>query len=333
MRVSTRPFMRTLRKLGLAAGLVLAGLVGLECLLRIVWGNAVLSPPIFQSSEAGIRLLRDVAVAARISNRTVQITTDEDGHRLTPHSDSMARSLHLVGDSQVFGWGLSDSETIAAQLQVLLGPTIRVVNHGTPGWGPSEYDALLSSLPKGAMTVVLESEESDTGDAYGLYRRDVVCGYLVSSQRLLNRIPCAILGSRLIQGVLALVDRSEAQRHLGPLDLSLSTRIAARVLEHRVAAMYRKASDGTHGRLWFGMIPWRGRYDELWRQRSVPPASDVRADTAMASRDSLKMLEAMGKVPQALSLFIDGDSHLSAQGAALVARRLAALVGPALGSP
>jgi hypothetical protein len=320
----------TLRRLSLVSCTVLLVLVGLECLVRLVLWNATLSPPIFASGEGRIRLKPDTSISARIGSQTVQITIDGEGNRLTPGANPAGRPLHLIGDSQVFGWGLSDGETVAARLQAQLGPSVRVVNHGTPGWGPLEYAALLNSLPPGEAAIVLESEESDTGDAFGLYTRSIVCGYLVGSPEPWSHFPCMLLDSRVLQGVLALVEVLGAQRHLGPLELSPSTRVASKVLERRMQTLYRQILERSGRRLWFTMIPWRGRYDAQWRQSSIPPISETRADTAMAERDGSKMLEAFASTHPSVALYLDEDTHLSAQGAALMAGRLASLVGDSL---
>jgi hypothetical protein len=63
--------------------------------------------------------------------------------------------VFVIGDSQVFGWGLADAETIPARSQARVGPRCRFVNLGVPGYGPFAYADALRKLPEGASALVV----------------------------------------------------------------------------------------------------------------------------------------------------------------------------------
>lgn len=52
----------------------------------------------------------------------------------------------LLGDSQVFGYGVDEHEALAAQLQAALGPGFEVLSAATPSWGPPELASILREL-------------------------------------------------------------------------------------------------------------------------------------------------------------------------------------------
>jgi len=74
---------------------------------------------------------------------TAHIRTDEHGYRLGPRGpvDFDDNLVLFIGDSFVFGWGVSDDETFAARFDELLetkDESYRVVNLGVPGYGTLE---------------------------------------------------------------------------------------------------------------------------------------------------------------------------------------------------
>lgn len=85
-----------------------------------------------------------------------RVTIDSTGYRVVsprirPQPPSAAHdsvpAILLVGDSEVFGQGLSDFETIASQLQdslIAFGRNVRVENIGVPGYNSwNEYAAIV----------------------------------------------------------------------------------------------------------------------------------------------------------------------------------------------
>lgn len=77
----------------------------------------------------------------------VQYTIDQDGLRATEATDSEqtagASCLVFFGDSFTFGEGISDGQTMPAQVRKKLGGTVRVVNFGFLGYGPHQMLATL----------------------------------------------------------------------------------------------------------------------------------------------------------------------------------------------
>jgi len=72
--------------------------------------------------------------------RAKTVTLEDDGRRQVPcamGSPQASQKLYLLGDSQTFGWGLSDTETWANRLQCALNKKMQnayqVRNYGFPG--------------------------------------------------------------------------------------------------------------------------------------------------------------------------------------------------------
>jgi hypothetical protein len=61
--------------------------------------------------------------------------SDEDGHRRTLPEVDAEQKILMVGDSGLFGVGVDDEDTIASNLQRLVGNSHRVVNAGVGGYG------------------------------------------------------------------------------------------------------------------------------------------------------------------------------------------------------
>jgi len=62
---------------------------------------------------------------------------DADAARLTPQGPAGADTYLFLGDSFIFGQGLPDDETLAAQLVKANGLKVRAVNLGVPGNAPN----------------------------------------------------------------------------------------------------------------------------------------------------------------------------------------------------
>lgn len=113
------------------------------------------------------------------------VTVDSGGNRtVRPHrfpptktSDS-SRTLLLLGDSQIFGQGLSDDQTTAAQLQDSLvgrGLNVRVENIGVPGYTSwNEYASLRDYLAHHRVDAVILSyvpnDPTFNNDFFGIGR-------------------------------------------------------------------------------------------------------------------------------------------------------------------
>lgn len=107
-------------------------------------------------AELGVRLApRAHGTIALGSNPPAAYSTDRHGWRSGPELAKNADSIVIVGDSQVFGLGVEDDDTVAARLQVHTGRPVH--NGGVPTYGPEEYLAVLDELlgASGARTGVL----------------------------------------------------------------------------------------------------------------------------------------------------------------------------------
>lgn len=114
-----------------------------------------------------------------------------DEHHFTT-ADHAASTILILGDSYMFGNGVDEAETTAAQLEVLLrgssppGTSFTVLNAGVPGYGPLQYRLRYEHLrntcrPSIAIIALYIGNDifDCTWDKTGL---TVVDGYLVSRQ-------------------------------------------------------------------------------------------------------------------------------------------------------
>ena len=87
-------------------------------------------------------------------------TIDASGARAAPGSAAQGKPYLFIGDSFVFGEGLSDADTLPAQFARETGATARVVNLGVVGYGPEHLVRALetglydSYAPAGATAVI-----------------------------------------------------------------------------------------------------------------------------------------------------------------------------------
>lgn len=193
---------RAARKLALAsvlgASILLAFLLIAELGLRVYYRRPIAEQyyrPI--GGIAGYGLQPSKRYEYWHGGRTVSVTTNEDGTRVVPGAQSTApANLYVIGDSQAFGWGLSDAETIPANLQTQLGSGWRVVNLGVPGYGPFAYVEKLNQTPDDGVVIVIQAESNDLQDAYFVQSPMLArCGFLVSHSLLAAKAPCLILSS------------------------------------------------------------------------------------------------------------------------------------------
>ena len=320
------------RRLAWAVLVLLVLLAAAEAALCIGLRGATFTPQVFEPNDgvARYRLAAGVHTTAYQFGRTVSVSTDADGHRLTPGfvaAPGTPLRVHVVGDSQVFGWGLSDDETLAARLQRLLGPGVQVVNHGVPGFGPTDYLNTLAALPATEPVVVVHTEENDTWDAYRIFRNaHATCGYVTTFSADASALRCAWMNLRLVQFGAELWDRSQRNEHPTPLGFSALSTVAAAVLNQRIETGYADERRKRDADLIFAVVPWKGRLDAAWRALSLPsPRPDAATldspfpDATQATR----LLEAGGG---AQPLYLDGDSHLSPAGVVRLALLLKPLV-------
>jgi SGNH hydrolase-like domain, acetyltransferase AlgX len=137
-----RPIFRnTLRAaLGLTLGLVIA-----EVAFRARDGGAFPHLNIYVADDArGVRLRPAATEKVSFSkNPITSVRINDEGYRGGAWPPPAADEVVVVGDSQVFGLGVEESETFSAVLAGVLGGDRVVRNLGVPTYGPDEYNAAL----------------------------------------------------------------------------------------------------------------------------------------------------------------------------------------------
>jgi len=79
-------------------------------------------------------------------NPVTQVRVNASGFRGADWPAPGGDEVLVIGDSQVFGLGVEEGESLAAGLEKELGGGTRVLNAGVPTWGPVEYRRALDEL-------------------------------------------------------------------------------------------------------------------------------------------------------------------------------------------
>lgn len=314
--MSTRSWLR-------GAGVVLLVLVVGEPVARMATPPP--DVPAFEASVDGkdLDLIPGVSGRAHMYGRTIDISIDTHGHRTTvgaPDGTGARHRLDLIGDSEIFGWGLSDSETVASRLQARLGPDWQVVNHGIPGIGPLQYARILESVPQDAEVLVVFTELNDLWDSYGVSSHATRCGFLASAVLPRSSLICPMLNLRELQMGFLAYSIIKRRRPLTPIGFDPGSSVAAQILAHRVRSMFVRDGARVHPHLHFAVLPWDGRFNAQTRQDYFP-AADPNAPQYFD--DDYDLVAAFAQAADPTGLFLPGDPHLSARGAAFFAARIA----------
>ena len=138
-----------------------------------------------------------------------------------PRSDATTRLL-IVGDSSVFGDGLSDGETMAAQVSALLGPDVDVQNGGVPGYTCEQSRVLLDRVLDRFQPDILISynQHSDFRRANPDDRVMLAAGLGALGSTGIGRLISAGMIWRRMQSNGANLDRGEYQRCLSEMATS-----------------------------------------------------------------------------------------------------------------
>jgi hypothetical protein len=133
--------------LKVSAGLVV-GLVLAELAFRARSEGAFPHLNIYEPDSAlGVHLTPGAEMRLSFSgNPVTRVSTNSQGFRGPDWPAASDRDVLVVGDSQVFGLGVEQEETFAAQLQAAMGEGGHVLNAGVPTYGPLEYTALVERL-------------------------------------------------------------------------------------------------------------------------------------------------------------------------------------------
>lgn len=254
------------------------------------------------------------------SGRIVTVTVTDDGHRIVPGApEAAAITLHIIGDSQVFGWGLNDEETVPARIQAFLGSNVRVVNHGLPGLGPLAYLKIVAQLPSEDPVIVFLTEMNDFQDAY-----DVIpslthhCGFIVLPEGPGKGLPCFLLRSHLVGSVMDLRSRFIPEKIPLPLGFNPYARISARVICRRIENNLIGYLNRRIGESVVSTIPWEALVDPDRLAAYAPSLAVVEPHTRLPG--TVGLLKQLKSVATKKRTFLRNDHHLSAEGADVVAR-------------
>ena len=123
-----------------------------------------------------------VAAVATFNGQPVYSQTytfDRDGARTTPAAPTGSDVYLFLGDSFMFGQGLKDEESLAAQFARATGNTVRAVNFGVPGNAPNHLvrafeagllDGFIGQPVKAVIVWIIPAQLArTTGDGSWLY--------------------------------------------------------------------------------------------------------------------------------------------------------------------
>lgn len=138
------------RRVTLALLSLIASALGAEILVRLVFGSRFAPRPAFTVVDEELikRLSPDLDHTFHGADFQIHIATDALGNRLGslgPIDDTDSDLVLLVGDSNIFSWGVSTPDTLASHLDTLLHSAtgVRAVNLGVGGYGTLQAAARL----------------------------------------------------------------------------------------------------------------------------------------------------------------------------------------------
>lgn len=144
-----RPRLRLVRAAAIVAFSLVLGLFASELLTGAVRGFAFPYLNLFeQDADYGVRLRAHATTRTRSrEGRITSVRTNALGFRgadWAPAADVVKGRVLLLGDSQVFGYGVGEEDALAARLAQQTGG--EVLNAAVPTWGPTEYARAAAEL-------------------------------------------------------------------------------------------------------------------------------------------------------------------------------------------
>ena len=319
-RCRHRPLAILAAKVLLAIGI---GLATLEVTLRLAWGEREMVPRYFISVDPlpGFALAPGVVRHYIHDSRSVTVTTDDMGKRQVACAPASGYEtvVHLVGDSQVFGWGLTDEETIAVRLQEKLGNRFRVVNHGVPGYGPFAYRLMLNQISFQDIVILAFSEQNDLWNAYSAVASATARhGYLIQRTFLGENLPAFVLHSRVFQISSLLKIRFFNRLRALPMPYNPYVQAGAKVLMYRVESLYVGQKQSRGNRMIFVSIPWDAAILPARARRYSPYVFPPRLFVQFP--DDCHLASRFRSHPDPATLYLPTDNHLAAAGAEFAAQ-------------
>ncbi|RMB12351.1 SGNH/GDSL hydrolase family protein [Eilatimonas milleporae] len=305
--------------------LFLAAVAGLELLLNARSGFSNTLPNFFQPGAGGTAyVLKHGRHRYLHRGRPVNVSINGQGHRYSPGGDrnenSAPQRVVLIGDSQVFGWGLDDAETLSNRLQAHIGPDYRVINKGLPGTGPWSYWESAAEETPDTILVTVYTEINDGQDSY---TRDtfarVNCSTLVVPGGPAETLPCWMMETALFSFIVDARNMLSPYHLAPPINCNPLTRSAAAVIQTRIETLDQRL-DIFPKRIRLA-IPWDARIDSR-RLANYRPVL-AQAQCFWAFPGDIDLVSHMTSAENRLDLFQRDDQHLSAEGVDLVAALLA----------
>jgi hypothetical protein len=128
-------------------------------LLLAEWGAGMVRNHAFpylniyvQDARYGVRLEANTTTATRSRQGRITLVQTNDlgfrGDQWTPAEQDapVAGRILLLGDSQIFGYGVDQQQAVATQLEQALGEPWHTLNAAVPTWGPPEYTMAMEDL-------------------------------------------------------------------------------------------------------------------------------------------------------------------------------------------
>lgn len=310
------------RKLTCFLALVLCGLVALafaELAIRFIFSGSEISARIFAPGNEKLPYILVANVNQKVwqYGRSVDIATDSQHDRVTENSKANQKKIHLIGDSQVFGWGLSDRETIASKLQEKVGRDWCVVNHGVPGYGPNDYLECVKNIAKSEPIIVLFSEENDYADLLSPGDRYTAKnGFLLNSSKA-RFLPDWLLNLKIFHLTAVLAARSE---ELAPMQFDPNRKCCTAVISERLRSIVEEMQSRSEVPLIVGWVPWDVSILPDRKLNYRPVLSE--SEPSFPIRDDLHLRSLFRNSADPAGLFLVNDPHLSPAAASLVATHL-----------
>lgn len=295
----------------------------LEALLHLYRG-APLSANYYEPSESlGYVLKPSTKYFQSDGSRVYRITIDSEGHRVVAGAPaSAAHTVAVIGDSNVFGWGLADEETIPSQLQTVLGLDWKVVNLGVPGYGPATYVKVAAGRTD-TVLVILQTDANDLEEAQFVRSpMKSYCGYLAVNSSMFTDVPCIVWRSFIVNELMYI--RSWRNKSKVPLQYTAAGLTAARLLRARIDSLYRSFLAKYRGRVLFATVPWDATIEPRRLRNYQPLLNEAHRFVELPDNTQLANIEKRFRAAiDRDALFLPGDEHLSARGVRLTAEELA----------
>ena len=341
-------------------------LVAAEAVASVVREHAFPFLNVFVAdADFGVRLEPGATTATRSrEGRVTPVRINEQGFRgrdwtPAPGAAPVPGRVLLLGDSQVFGYGVGEADGVAARLEVALGDGAEVLDAAVPTWGPPEYARILDELaprfrPEAVVLVANVANdwfEAKVPNRQRTTARDGWAAYRLVGTEAPTWFPLRsfLLGrSHLVLGVREILHEARARtsRREAPRVASAARRLAdelphlvrrdpphrSRLTRHLLDA--RDACERHGCRLVTAALPldvqvaaaeW-SKYDtapvDLSRVRALPAIYLAEAaEHAVPALDLLPALEAASP-----GAFLPDDYHLSPRGHQTVADALLPLL-------